>query len=322
MTTAWQAAKLDAAVYCKRMVRISIDTHNLSRPRLIPKGRFAPSPTGPLHLGSLLTAIASYLSVKSKGGEWLLRIDDLDIPRCVPGAAEAIVHTLAEHGLEPDQPVIYQSNRQDAYDSALEQLLSDGLVYRCVCSRKILAGHPIYPGTCRSKSNPEGPTALRFRMPDQTICFVDGIQGPQTCIVHDEVGDVVLRRRDGSIAYHLACAVDDGDTGVTEVVRGMDLLSSTPAQIALMNTLRLTIPSYCHLPILLNRYGQKLSKQTFAEPLNPEMARVNVSRCLLWLGIPSSAGSFSEPIGSMIGRAIEAFDIRQVPTDLPAGIAE
>jgi glutamyl-Q tRNA(Asp) synthetase len=229
------------------------------------RGRFAPSPTGPLHFGSLVAALGSYLDAKAHGGEWLVRIEDIDTPRTVPGAADDILRTLERFGLEWDGPVLYQSSRLEAYQAALERLS----VFPCGCSRKDVGDR--YPGTCRNgiQGRVDMPS-WRFRVPDQIVSFEDRRMGPQHQNVHDYVGDFVLKRADGLFAYQLAVVVDDAYQGITDVVRGEDLLDSTARQILLQRALGLPQPRYMHLPVVLNEAGQKLSKQTGATPLDPD----------------------------------------------------
>jgi glutamyl-Q tRNA(Asp) synthetase len=236
--------------------------------------RFAPSPTGPLHLGSLLAAVGSYLDARSAGARWLVRIEDLDTPRVVPGCADEMLRTLEAFGFEWDGEVLFQSTRRDAYRHALAQLSAEGRIYPCSCSRKDLAGlddESGYPGTCRAGPTRSGPTALRFRVSDAPIHFDDLFQGAQrfdlaTC------GDVVVERRDRLASYQLAVVVDDAFQGITRVVRGADLLSSTPWQIELQQALSLTRPIYGHLPLLLEPDGAKLSKSRRALPLDLDSA--------------------------------------------------
>lgn len=232
-------------------------------------GRFAPSPTGPLHFGSLLAACASYLDAKSHAGQWLLRIEDIDPPREMPGASEAIVEALARFGFEWDGPVIYQSRSADAHLAALEQLDHDGLTYACGCSRRDLADEAegplgtIYPGTCRDGTDADE-VAIRVRVADEDIVFEDGLQGRRRLDLVAESGDFVVRRKDGLIAYHLAVVVDDHLQGVTHIVRGMDLIDSTPRQIWLQRCLGYETPEYLHIPVAVHDNGDKLSKLTGA----------------------------------------------------------
>lgn len=287
-----------------------------------PVGRFAPSPTGDLHFGSLYVALASYLSVKSRNGRWLIRMDDLDTQRCVPGADQRIIDSLALHGLQPDAPVIYQSKHTAQYSAALTRLFAGGRLFGCYCSRKDLDGSPIYPGTCRFKPLETTASTLRFRVEKESVSFSDRIMGVQQFRLDLEIGDFIVRRRDASIAYPLACAVDDADGVITEVLRGADLLSTTAAQIRLMEALNLKPPAYGHLPVLRNNLGQKLSKQTFARPLDVNQSARNIHLCLTWLGIslPKSADSWSVP--QLIEHALRIFDIGLIPANLPDGIAE
>ena len=226
-------------------------------------GRFAPSPTGPLHFGSLVAAVGSYLQSRASNGKWLLRIEDLDTPRVVPGMAERIVRVLEQFGFEWDGSIEYQSRRLSLYAQALAALRQRNLIYSCSCSRTQIAAldEQRYPGTCRhGVQRPGEPIAQRFRVEPETVTFDDLLQGHFSQNVSAEVGDFVVQRRDSIFAYHLAVVVDDAEQGVTEVVRGADLLDSTPRQILLQRALRVPTPRYCHLPLALDKDGQKLSK--------------------------------------------------------------
>jgi glutamyl-Q tRNA(Asp) synthetase len=234
-------------------------------------GRFAPSPTGPLHLGSLVAALGSYADARCAGGQWFLRIEDLDTPRVLPGCADQMLRTLEMFGFTWDGPVEYQSRRQEHYLAALEHLRVAGHTFQCSCSRRELEGGSGYPGTCRSRPQAPGPTATRLRVPDQEIVFADRFQGTCRFNLHER-GDVVIRRRDGLIAYQLAVTVDDALQGVTDIVRGADLLDSTPWQIALQQSLRLPTPRYAHLPLITERDGRKLAKSRRAIALDPQNA--------------------------------------------------
>ena len=240
-----------------------------------PLARFAPSPTGPLHLGSLLAAVGSFLDARSVGGRWLLRMEDLDTPRVIPGCADGILRTLEAFGFEWDGEVLYQSTRHSAYLEALEALTAARRAYPCSCSRKDLAGLDDdaagYPGTCRSGPTKPGPTALRFRVGDGSIHFDDLFLGPQQFELAAR-GDVVVQRRDGIVSYQLAVVVDDAFQAVTRVVRGADLLESTPWQIDLQQALSLPQPIYGHLPLVLEPDGAKLSKSRRAVPVDPFQA--------------------------------------------------
>lgn len=223
------------------------------------RGRFAPSPSGALHLGSLAAALGSWLDARHHAGTWLIRIEDLDTPRVLPGAADALIRTLAGLGLESDDAVLYQSTRRDAHEAAFERLLASGAVYPCSCSRRDTASGP-YAGTCRHGPQGPAPWAWRLRMPDGAECrFEDGFQGPQR-IPYAALGDPVLRRRDGLIAYQLAVVVDDAFQGITDVVRGCDLLEATAWQLEIRRRLGHSAIRHAHVPLVLNPDGQKLSK--------------------------------------------------------------
>ncbi len=264
------------------------------------RGRFAPSPTGPLHFGSLVAAVGSYLDARCQSGEWLLRMEDVDTPRNVPGAADDILRTLALFGFEGDGPVLWQSRRFDAYEAALERLRLAGLAYPCACSRKEIAdsatrrasdGGLAYPGTCRGGLPPgRAARAWRLRVEAEETVFVDRLQGRQAQRLDRDVGDFVLRRADGLFAYQLAVVVDDAWQGVTDIVRGADLLASTPRQIWLQACLGYARPRYAHLPVAANAAGEKLSKQTRAPALDSGRAAAELVRALRFLGQPAPAG--------------------------------
>ena len=257
-------------------------------------GRFAPSPTGPLHLGSLLAATASYLDARHRGELWLVRIDDLDVPRNVPGAEDAILRSLEAHGLNWDGAVIRQSERIERYEAALAQLIRTGHTFNCTCARKKLKGLSRYPGTCRDAAHPADDAAVRVRVDDRPITFEDGVVGPISEVLTESVGDFIIRRRDGLIAYQLATAVDDGEPGITRVIRGGDLLDNTARQIYLIQLLALSPPEYAHVPMVLNAAGQKLSKQTHASALDDSNATGNLLEILPMLGL-TAPETFSAP---------------------------
>jgi glutamyl-Q tRNA(Asp) synthetase len=249
------------------------------------RGRFAPSPTGPLHFGSLVGALASYLDARAHGGTWLVRIEDIDGPRTVPGADRQILSTLESFGMHADEPPVWQSARTADYEKALQTLQDAGLVYPCGCSRKEIAdslanAHArhttlAYPGTCRDGLKGKSPRAWRLRVPEPgaaTVAFDDRWQGPQSQDLAAEVGDFVLKRADGQWAYQLAVVVDDASQGITHVVRGVDLLDSTARQIYLQRALHLPTPAYLHVPVVVDANGEKLSKQTGAAPLDAHAA--------------------------------------------------
>lgn len=247
-------------------------------------GRFAPTPSGYLHFGSLVAALASYLDARAAGGRWLLRMEDLDPPREVPGAQDAILHTLETYGFEWDGAVERQSTRHGAYAAALDGLLARGLAYACTCSRKQLEGQPIYPGTCRNAGHSAANAAIRLRVPDAEYRFVDRVQGAFAQNLAREVGDFVIRRRDGLYAYQLAVVLDDAWQGVTDIVRGADLLDSTPRQLFLQELLGLPQPRYLHIPLLLQPDGHKLGKSYRSPPLPPDQAPALLTRALRALG--------------------------------------
>lgn len=237
-------------------------------PSTAPVGRFAPSPTGDLHFGSLLAAVASFLQVKSRGGRWLLRVDDIDPPREVPGSAERIIRDLQRFGMRPDGPVLYQSQRTRTYEAARDRLLESGLAYWCGCSRADLPRSGGYPGTCRD-GLPAGkqPRAVRLRVNGEPVSFEDAVQGPVRETLLETVGDFVIWRADGLPAYQLAVVVDDAFQGVSEVVRGADLLQSTARQVYLQGCLGLPRPAYAHHPVAVGQEGQKLSKRFRSDPV-------------------------------------------------------
>jgi glutamyl-Q tRNA(Asp) synthetase len=256
------------------------------------RGRFAPSPTGPLHFGSLVAAAGSYLEARSRAGSWLVRMEDLDRPREAQGAADAILRALEGYGFEWDGSVMRQSDRAAAYRAALQRLERDGAVFACTCTRREIAdstlgeaGGPVYPGTCRNGPAPgRSAWAIRARADNAVIGFEDRLQGRIEQNLASEVGDFVVRRADGLFAYQLAVVVDDSEQGITDVVRGADLLASTPRQILLQRLLGCATPGYLHLPVAVNRNGEKLSKQTHAAPLELTQASLRLWRALRFLG--------------------------------------
>lgn len=258
------------------------------------RGRFAPSPTGDLHFGSLVAAVGSYLDARVQGGEWLVRIEDVDTERNVPGAAERILATLEAFGFAWDGPVLRQTTRSEAYADALERLKAAGLAYGCACTRKEIAEHAsrpavdgglVYPGTCRPGLPAGCPArAWRLRVGAGETGFVDRIQGGLSQDLERDVGDFVLRRADGPFAYQLAVAVDDEFQGISDVVRGADLIASTPRQIWLQRCLGYAQPRYAHLPVAVNAAGEKLSKQTRAPALAPGREAHYLTAALRFLG--------------------------------------
>lgn len=254
-------------------------------------GRFAPSPTGDLHFGSLVAAVASYLQAKSAQGQWLIRVEDIDPPREVPGSADRILGDLQRFGMQADQPVLYQSERSEAYQLAITDLLDQGHAYWCGCSRSELPASGVYPGTC-SASLPKGksPRSVRLRVDDVTISFTDLVQGHIEENLPELVGDFVIKRADGLAAYQLAVVVDDAFQGVTEVVRGADLLGSTARQIHLQNCLGLATPVYAHHPVAVASDGMKLSKRLGSDPVASAPAAQALEMALRFLGQPCPGG--------------------------------
>jgi glutamyl-Q tRNA(Asp) synthetase len=265
-------------------------------------GRFAPSPTGPLHLGSIYTALASFLHARSQHGKWLLRIDDLDTPRNIKGADTDILTTLETLGLHWDNCVVYQHQTLDVYNHRLNELIKNQLLYPCTCSRKNLTS-PVYSGLCRHQSSlPESPYALRIKTDSRLISFADGLQGLLSHNVAEHDGDFILKRKDGIIAYQFAVVIDDYQQGVNQVVRGFDLFTETPKQIYLQQLLGLPTPDYLHVPLIIDAHGYKLSKQTQATAVNlttpssvifvllqllrqnppPELQNVSVTELINW----------------------------------------
>jgi glutamyl-Q tRNA(Asp) synthetase len=262
-------------------------------PPLTPyRGRFAPSPSGPLHFGSLIAAVASYLDARCQQGTWLVRMEDVDEDRNQPDAADDILFTLDHYGFEWDEAVIYQTRRKQAYADALDKLFEEALIYRCTCSRRDLVQQaeigpfgPVYPGTCRHKHHkPATKHAIRIITADTTIQFTDRLFGYQQQNLQEELGDFIIRRRDGFFAYQLAVVVDDEFQQINQVVRGHDLLDSTARQIYLQRCLGYAESQYLHLPVAINQRGEKLSKQTHAPAISKKLAAPNLYRALKFLG--------------------------------------
>lgn len=255
-------------------------------------GRFAPTPSGPLHFGSLVAALGSYLDAKKSGGTWHVRIDDIDPPRVAKGAADSILRCLEHFGLYWDGPVVRQSQRYNGYHSAMHALSRDRLIYSCACSRKEVSeagtagiDGPVYPGTCRIDGGEKRVArALRVIVPDNPIVFDDRLQGVIAQNLARVIGDFVVYRADHVYAYHLACVVDDAEQGITDIVRGADLVDSTPRQIYLQRALGFVTPRYLHLPIVLNAAGKKLAKQTRAPDVSTLALIPTLRDALLFLG--------------------------------------
>lgn len=249
------------------------------------RGRFAPSPTGDLHFGSLVAAVASYLDARCHHGAWLVRIEDIDPPREVPGSADRILEDLARLGMTSDEQVLYQSSRIEAYATITGSLLKNGDAYWCGCSRSDLPSSGIYPGTCRGGLPPgREARAVRLRTNDDSLMFIDGLQGEITVNLHDSVGDFVIRRADGLPAYQLAVAADDHFQNITHIVRGADLLDSTSRQIFLQQRLGYSTPGYTHIPVAMGKDGTKLSKRSAADPVKFLEPSDAVATALAFLG--------------------------------------
>lgn len=282
------------------------------------RGRFAPSPTGDLHAGSLLAAFGSWLLARHHHGDWLVRIEDLDPPREVPGAAERQLRALSAFGLRSDVPVVCQSQRHALYRRALQGLLEQGLAFECHCSRSDLAASGGVHRRCVAAAPRNGPSApqpaVRLRVADgASVSFDDAIRGRQTQDVAGEVGDFVLRRADGHWAYQLAVVVDDADQGITDVVRGADLLDSTGRQILLQRALGLATPRYAHLPLLLDAAGRKLSKSDAAHPLDPNHPLAALRAAWRALGQPAQALDAVADVTQLLSAARVSFNPAQIP---------
>ena len=285
-------------------------------------GRFAPSPTGPLHFGSLVAALASFLDARHQGGKWLVRMEDLDPPREQAGASSAILKSLESHQLFWDGEVLFQSQRHAAYQEILDQLQARQLVYPCYCTRKVLAAKGgIYPGTCRHRPRLKKPSALRLltaELPDAERSlilqnrFADIFLGQVTC--QESMGDFIVRRKDGLYAYQLAVVVDDIYQNITHVIRGIDLLDSTPSQIFLFNCLHVNPPQYGHVPVVLNELGQKLSKQHGAKALDNNRSVDNICKALLFLNHPPPTELTHADTNTVLQWAIAHWDRKKIPT--------
>jgi len=307
-------------------------------PSPAPIGRFAPSPTGPLHLGSLVAALASYLDAKSQQGTWLVRMEDVDETRCKPEFVEDILRTLTVFGLHWDGDVMLQSQRKPAYAQALARLSAQAHTYGCVCSRKEIADSaesgiegPVYPGTCRHRRigrteyagqvrNIAPAEAIRVLTHNEAIIFTDDVQGECSQRVESQIGDFIIRRRDGLFAYQLAVVVDDAAQGVTRVVRGADLIDSTARQIHLQQLLGMVTPRYLHIPVMTTTAGQKLSKQSLAESVVSLAAGGTVEavnrvliQALIFLGQSTVSLNESMPVASLLKRAASQWQITQIP---------
>jgi len=285
------------------------------------RGRFAPSPTGPLHFGSLIAAVGSYLEARQNAGKWLVRMEDLDGPREAKGAADAILRILEAYGFEWHGRVMRQKRRGRAYAVALKLLERGRVAFSCACTRREISDstlgesrEPIYPGTCRNGPPPGRPArSVRVRVDDAVIAFDDTVQGRIVQNLADEVGDFVVLRADGLFAYQLAVVVDDFEQGVTDVVRGADLLASTPRQILLQRLLGYPTPRYTHLPVAVNSRGEKLSKQTRAAPLQSAEAPLQLWRALRFLGQEPPVPLTAESTETLWEWALANWRIAKIP---------
>lgn len=277
-------------------------------------GRFAPTPSGYLHFGSLVAALASYLDARAAGGRWLLRMEDLDPPREMPGAQDAILSTLERYGFEWDGTLIRQSDRHAEYAALIDRLFSQGLAYACTCTRKQLEGHAgIYPGLCRNAGHADEDAAIRLRVPELQYHFTDRVQGEFCQHLGREVGDFVIRRRDGLFAYQLAVVLDDAWQGITDVVRGADLLDSTPRQLYLQELLGLSQPRYLHVPLIIQPDGHKLGKSYRSPPLPSDQATPLLLRALRALGQPAPTELHCASPQELLQSAIAHWDASRIP---------
>jgi glutamyl-Q tRNA(Asp) synthetase len=286
-------------------------------------GRFAPSPTGPLHAGSLAAALASWLDARANGGRWLVRIEDVDAPRCVPGVDRVILQQLAACGLLPDEEPVWQSPRGALYQAALERLVRGGHAYPCACSRKDIEqalaargqqrhrhGELVYPGTCRAGLQGRTARAWRLRVAPGVVHWIDRRLGPQQQDVERDVGDFVLRRADGLWAYQLAVVVDDAEQGITDVVRGADLADNTARQILLQRALALPTPRYFHTPLVLGPDGEKLSKQNGARALDTSDPLRALNSAASVLGLAAHSGPVPEALAAWQRQWLDSYNLR------------
>ena len=282
-------------------------------------GRFAPSPTGPLHFGSLVAAVASFLDARAQGGDWRLRMEDIDSTRCKPRYASEIPATLSAFGFAWDGEMAVQSERIARYQAALQRLAGTGLTYACSCSRKEIADSslqgidgPVYRGVCRSKALAIAGNAIRVRTVADEICFDDRVQGRQCQQLENDIGDFVLKRRDGLFAYQLAVVTDDAEQGITHVVRGADLLDSTARQIYLQRLLGFATPAYLHIPVVTLANGQKLSKQTLAPAISAADACRLLRDALRHLGQADPGNKYDRP-KTLLAAAAQRWNVDAIP---------
>lgn len=276
-------------------------------------GRFAPTPSGGLHLGSLVAALASYLDAKAAQGKWLIRIEDIDPPREVAGATANILATLEAYGFEWDGEVLYQSSRLGACQAVIDRLFSNGLAYACDCSRKQLEPYPIYPNFCRDALKPVVNAAIRVRVPELSYYFTDRVQGDFAQQLGQDVGDFIIKRRDGLFAYQLAVVLDDAEQGITDIVRGADLLDSTPRQLYLQELLGYSQPNYLHVPTLIGLDGHKLSKTKCSPILPMTQASQLLLTALKILGQPVEMSLSKASPQQILNYAIANWRIELIP---------
>jgi len=281
------------------------------------RGRFAPSPTGPLHFGSLVTALGSYLQARRQQGEWLLRMEDIDPPREQAGAADTILRALEAYHLHWDGTVLYQSTRHETYEAALTQLAENQHSFFCGCSRKSIVtsgGGHVYPGTCRDGLPPGSvPRTVRVRVPNRDEAFTDALHGQVKSNLQTDIGDFIVRRADGLYAYHLAVVVDDAEQGITDIVRGTDLLDATLPQRYLQKCLGYSHPKYSHLPLAVNQQGQKLSKQNFAAAIDIRHPSPTLNKALAFLGHPPPAELQGADPAQLLDWATAHWDLQNIP---------
>ncbi|MBD8561378.1 tRNA glutamyl-Q(34) synthetase GluQRS [Pseudomonas fluorescens] len=286
-------------------------------------GRFAPTPSGHLHFGSLVAALASYLDARAHHGRWLMRMEDLDPPREEPGAQAAILHALESYGFEWDGELVRQSERHDAYAKVLNDMFNHGLAYACTCSRKQLAPYNgVYPGLCRNAGHAQQDAAIRLRVPELEYHFIDRVQGEFRQHLGRDAGDFIIRRRDGLYAYQLAVVLDDAWQGITDIVRGADLLDSTPRQLYLQELLGLRQPRYLHVPLIVQPDGNKLGKSYRSAPLTADQATPLLLRALRALGQQADTQLLHASPRELLDWGIAHWDATRIPRTLTLAEAQ
>lgn len=279
------------------------------------RGRFAPTPSGPLHSGSVIAALGSYLQAKSKQGKWLVRIDDVDIGRSIAGADKVILQQLEQLGLYWDEEVVYQSKRLDHYQAALEKLESINSTFACYCTRKEIANR-VYPGTCRKGIKSDRTRySIRIKTDNSPIGITDLLQGEYSQQLQSKIGDFIIKRADGYFAYHLATVIDDAEQNITEVVRGLDLLDSTPRQVYLQKQLGLPTPRYLHLPVAIDNSGKKISKSDNAQPITAKNNIITLFNTLTFLGLNPPEQLMKTDVESVLNWGVTNWNIAQLPEE-------